>query len=113
MHEDARALAIIPLELRTALLVALLLLMLFVIRYSKSDSFQTTPTDLLVIALAGGIGVLYERQLVDVALVPVIVGIVMLFYAAELVMKQMRNCWNCFTVGMVGVLAVLSLRLIV
>jgi len=113
MHNDARALEIIPLELRAGLLAALLLLMLFAVRYTKNDSFQTTPTDLLVIALAGGVGVLYERQIVDVALIPVMVGIVILFYAAELVMRQMRNCWNCFTVGMVAVLALLSVRLIV
>jgi hypothetical protein len=87
--------------------------MLFAIRYTKNDSFQTTPTDLLVIAVAGGVGVLYERQIVDVALIPVMVGIVILFYAAELVMRQMRNCWNCFTVGMVAVLALLSVRLVV
>jgi UDP-GlcNAc:undecaprenyl-phosphate GlcNAc-1-phosphate transferase len=113
MHNDARTLEIMPLELRAGLLVALLFLMLFAIRYTKNDSFQTTPTDLLVIAVAGGVGVLYERQIVDVALIPVMVGIVILFYAAELVMRQMRNCWNCFTVGMVAVLALLSVRLVV
>ena len=113
MQNDARALEIIPLELRAGLLVALLFLMLFAVRYKKDDSFQTTPTDLLVIAVAGGVGVLYERQIVDVALIPVMVGIVILFYAAELVMRQMRNCWNCFTVGMVVVLALLSVRLVV
>ena len=113
IHNDARALEIIPIELRAGLLVALLLLMLFAVRYTKNDSFETTPTDLLVIALAGGVGVLYERQIVDVALIPVMVGIVILFYAAELVMRQMKSCWNCFTVGMVAVLALLSVRLIV
>ena len=95
------------------LMLTLLLLMLFAIRYTKNDSFQTTPTDLLVIAVAGGVGVLYERQVVDVALVPVMVGIVILFYAAELVMRQMKSSWNCFTVGMVAVLALLSVRLVV
>jgi len=41
------------------------------------------------------------------------VGIVILFYAAELVMKQMKSRWNCFTVGMMAVLTLLSARLIV
>lgn len=113
MHNDARTLEVIPLELRTGLLVALLLLMLFVIRYTKNDSFQTTPTDLLVIAVAGGVGVLYERHIVDVALIPVLVSIVILFYAAELVMRQMKSRWNCFTLAMVVVLVLLSVRLIV
>jgi hypothetical protein len=34
-----------------------------------------------------------------------------LFYAAELIMRHMRQTWNCFTLGMVGVLTLLSLRL--
>ena len=89
------------------------LLMLFVIRYTKNDSFQTTPTDLLVIAVAGGVGVLYERHIVDVALIPVLVSIVILFNAAELVMRQMKSRWNCFTLAMVAVLVLLSVRLIV
>ena len=113
MHEDARTLELIPLDLRTVLLAALLLLMVFAIRYTKTDSFQTTPTDLLVIAVAVGVGVLYEQHIVDVALIPVLVGIMILFYAAELVLRHMKSSWNCFTVGMAAVLALLSVRLIV
>jgi UDP-GlcNAc:undecaprenyl-phosphate GlcNAc-1-phosphate transferase len=113
MHTDVRAVQILSLELRMALFFALLFMMFFAIRYSKNDSFQTTPTDLLVIAVAGGVGVLYERHIVDVDLVPVVIGIVVLFYAAELVMKQMEDRWNCFTLGMLAVLMLMSVRLVV
>jgi UDP-GlcNAc:undecaprenyl-phosphate/decaprenyl-phosphate GlcNAc-1-phosphate transferase len=113
MHNDAQALELIPIGLRTGLLAGLLILMLFAVRYTKSESFQATPTDLLVIAVAGGVGVLYQQHIVDIELIPVMVGIIILFYAAELVMRQMKTSWNCFTVGMVTALAFLSIRLIV
>jgi len=86
--------------------------MLFVIRSTKDQKFQTTPTDLLVISLAGGVGVLYQQGMVEAVLVPVVLTIVVLFYAAELVMRHMRQTWNCFTLGIVAVLTVMSLRLL-
>jgi hypothetical protein len=94
------------------LLVVLLTLMLLVIRSTKDQTFQTTPTDLLVIALAGGVGVMYQQGLIEATVVPVVLGMVVFFYAAELVMRHMRQTWNCFTLGMVGVLTLLSLRLL-
>ena len=113
MHNDVRIMEIVSPELRIGLLIVLSLLMLVVVRYSKSDSFQTTPTDLLVITIAGGGGILYQQGIVDVAIVPMMIGIVVLFYAAELVMKHMISCWNCFTIGMLAVLTLISLRLMV
>jgi len=94
------------------LLVVLMALMLFVIRSTKDQTFQTTPTDLLVIALAGGMGVLHQEGMMEAALVPVVLGIVVLFYAAELIMRHMQKTWNCFTLGVLAVLAVLSLNLL-
>ncbi len=94
------------------LLIVLLMLMLFVIRSTKDQAFQTTPTDLLVIALAGGTGLLYQQGMIEATLVPVVLGIVVLFYAAELVMRNMQQTWNCFTLGMVFVLSVLSFKLL-
>jgi UDP-GlcNAc:undecaprenyl-phosphate GlcNAc-1-phosphate transferase len=112
MHRDHAIMELLPATLRISLLVVLLVLMLLVIRSTKDLTFQTTPTDLLVIALAGGVGVLYQQGVIDASLVPVVLGIVVLFYAAELVMRRMRQTWNCFTLGMVGVLTLLSLRLL-
>jgi len=112
MHRDQAVMEMLPPALRIALLVVLLALMLLVIRSTKDQTFQTTPTDLLVIALAGGAGVLYQQRMIDVALVPVVLGIVVLFYAAELIMRHMRQTWNCFTLGMIVLLTLLSLRLL-
>ena len=111
-HMDARARQWVPDEFRVVLLAGLLGLMLFAIRYTRNESFRTTPTDLLVIAMAGGVGVLYERGMVDMALAPVMVGIVALFYAAEMVMRQMSSIWNCLTIGIAAVLGVLALGLL-
>ncbi len=112
MHRDTATVALLPPVVSIGLLVILLALMLFVIRSTKDQTFQTTPTDLLVIALAGGVGVLYQQGMIEATLVPVVLGIVVLFYAAELVMRNMQQTWNCFTLGMVAVLAVLSFGLL-
>jgi UDP-GlcNAc:undecaprenyl-phosphate GlcNAc-1-phosphate transferase len=112
MHRDQAVMDLLPPILRIGLLIILLSLMLLVIRSTKDQTFQTTPTDLLVIALAGGVGVLYQQGMIEVTLVPVVLGIVVCFYAAELVMRHMASTWNCFTLGMAGVLALLSLRLL-
>jgi len=112
IHRDPAFMTLLPPVLRISLLAVLLALMLVVIRSTKDQTFRTTPTDLLVIALAGGMGVLYQQGMIEVTLVPVVLGIVVLFYAAELVMRNMRQTWNCFTIGMAGVLALLSLRLL-
>jgi len=112
IHRDPAGIALLPPVVSIGLLIVLLALMLFVIRSTKDRTFQTTPTDLLVIALAGGVGVLHQQGIMEAALVPVVLGIVVLFYAAELTMRHMRQTWNCFTLGMVAVLAVLSFRLL-
>jgi hypothetical protein len=113
LHYDAQASAVVPPLLRTVLFILLIVLMLMAIRYVRSDSFKTTPTDILVIAMVGGVGVLYERSIVDAELAPMLVELVVLFYAAELFMRQMKNTWNCFTVGILAGLAILSARLLV
>jgi UDP-GlcNAc:undecaprenyl-phosphate GlcNAc-1-phosphate transferase len=112
MHGYHAIIDLLPPALRIGLLVVLLALMLFVIRSTKDQIFQTTPTDLLVISLAGGVGILYQQQMIEATLVPVVLSIVVFFYAAELVMRHMKATVNCFTLGLVAVLTLLSLRLL-
>jgi UDP-GlcNAc:undecaprenyl-phosphate GlcNAc-1-phosphate transferase len=112
LHHDAQAATVLPSDLRLALLVALILVMLVAVRYTRKEVFQTTPTDILVIALVGGVGVLYEHGIVDIELAPMVVELVLLFYAAELTMRQMKGAWNCLTIGVLGGLALLSARLV-
>lgn len=112
MHRDPAFTALVPSVVVIGLLVVLLALMLLVIRSTKDQTFQTTPTDLLVIALAGGVGMMYQQGMIEVTLVPAVLGIVVLFYAAELVMRNMQQTWNCFTLGIAATLTLLSLRLL-
>jgi hypothetical protein len=112
MHRDQIVMGLLPPVMRMGLLVVLLTFMFLVIRSTKDQTFQTTPTDLLVVALAGGVGVLYQQGMIEAVLVPVVLGIVVFFYAAELVMRHMRQTWNSFTLGIVAVLTLLSVRLI-
>ena len=86
--------------------------MYFSIRYTQDVTFRTTPTDLLVIAVAVGIGILYEEGMIDVSLAPMVVELILLFYCGEIGMRRMRGRWNCLTVGMLVVLAVLARGLI-
>jgi UDP-GlcNAc:undecaprenyl-phosphate GlcNAc-1-phosphate transferase len=113
INYNARAAELIPLDLRVGLFVVVAILMIFAVRYARREAFQTTPTDLLVIALAGAVGVMYEYQILDDKLVPLMVELVVLFYAGEMVMRQMKGVWNCFTVGMVAVLALISSELLI
>jgi len=112
INRDPVITALLPQAVNTGLLVILFVLMLFVIRSTKDQTFQTTPTDLLVIALTGGVGVLHQQGMMEATLVPMVLTIVVLFYAAELVMRHMRRTWNCFTLGIIAVLTVMSLRLL-
>ncbi|OYV72675.1 MAG: hypothetical protein B7Z74_05170 [Deltaproteobacteria bacterium 21-66-5] len=82
--------------------------MYFSIRYTHDTTFRTTPTDLLVIAVAIGIGILYEQGMIDASLAPMVVELVLLFYCGEIAMRRMRGRWNCLTVGMLAVLAALA-----
>jgi len=113
LHYDIHAASILPSALRLGLLAALIVAMLLAVRYSRKDVFQTTPTDILVIALIGGVGVLYEHGIVETELAPMVVELVLLFYAAELTMRQMQGAGNCFTLGVLGGLALLSARIFV
>lgn len=112
MQRDMAVAELLPSVVKSGLLFVLLVLMLFVIRSTKDQVFQTTPTDLLVVALAGGVGILHEQGMVQATFIPLVLGIVVLFYAAELIMRNMRKAWNCFTLGMIAVLALLSSSLI-
>ncbi len=82
--------------------------MYFSIRYTHDTTFRTTPTDLLVIAVAIGIGILYEQGMIDAGLAPMVVELVLLFYCGEIAMRRMRGRWNCLTIGILAVLAALA-----
>jgi len=110
MHRDGPLTDLLPSYAYAILITALLLLMFIAIRSTKDPVFQTTPTDLLVVSLAGGVGVLYQQGMVEASLVPIVLGMVVLFYAGELVMRHMTAAWNCFTVGILGLLALLAVK---
>lgn len=112
VHRDPGGLSLLPASINIGLLIALLGLMLFAIRATKNHVFQTTPTDLLVIALAGGVGVLHRQGMIETMLVPMVLSMVVLFYAAELIMRNMQQTWNCLTLGVIAFLTVLSLGLL-
>lgn len=110
MHNDAPLQELLSPTVSFILLIVLLLLMFLVIRTTRDQRFQTTPTDLLVVALIGGAGLLYQQGLVRLELVPVILGIAVLFYASEMILRHMERTWNAFTIGTLAILTILSLK---
>ena len=109
IHTQPGLFELVSQDFRMVLLTILLMLMFFAVRHAKVESFQTTPTDVLVVAVAVGMGILYQQKMIHFDLIPVMVAIVVFFYAAELVMRQMSNRWNLFTTGMLTVLGLLSI----
>ena len=101
---------LMPEILNQVLLGSLVVLLLFAVRFSEKNTFQTTPTDILMIAMAGGVGLLSDQGLIDAKFAPMVLALVVLFYAAELLLKRMNSTWNCFTVGMLLTLAVIVVR---
>ncbi len=112
IHADEQVSFFLSHDLRIAVLILLVLLMLFALRYIKREIFSITPTDILVVFLAVGLGILYQQGLIVSEVVPVLSEIIVFFYAAEIIMKQMTSSWNCLTMGMLLMLASLSVRLI-
>ena len=112
IHTDENTAEVISSDLRIVVLVVLIILMLFSLRYIKRETFSATPTDILVVFLAAGLGLLYQQGLIVSEFVPVLTEIIIFFYAAEIIMKQMKTVWNPFMIGMLVLLATMTVRLI-
>jgi len=80
------------------------------IRISVKDTFQITPLDYLVIIMAVMVGIAPEIEHGSTSIIWIIVQIIILFYACELVIQNMRSRLNGFT-GAAGLaLALIAFR---
>jgi UDP-GlcNAc:undecaprenyl-phosphate/decaprenyl-phosphate GlcNAc-1-phosphate transferase len=80
------------------------------IRYSRGRLFEVTPLDYLVVLIVVALAILSEKGFVNLMLVRMGVELVILFYGAEVVIKQMKNRWNLFTFSVLAALAIAALR---
>lgn len=80
------------------------------IRMSERDRFRVTPLDYLVVLIAFALAMVPESSLQSVGLVEMALRAILLFYGAELAMRQMRSRWNAFTVSILASLGIVALR---
>ena len=85
------------------------LAMVVAVRMAEEDRFRVTPLDYLVVLIVLALA-LMPQSLVDSRLVGMALQAILLFYGAELAMRQMQSRWNLFTGAMLAALVVLAVR---
>ncbi|WJW75292.1 MraY family glycosyltransferase [Thiohalobacter sp. IOR34] len=80
------------------------------VRYAEQKKFQVTPLDYLVLIIIMIVGLISGGEIGNSRWVMLVVQLIILFYASEFVMQQMRNRWNAFTGSVLASLAVFALR---
>lgn len=83
---------------------------LIAIRMEKQNRFNVTPLDYLVVLIALALMLVPEKSLQDSALIVMAIHAIILFYGAELALRQMRSRWNFFTVAMLAALTLVAAR---
>ncbi len=85
------------------------LAMIVAVRMAGEDRFRVTPLDFLVVLIVLALALMPEH-LLDSGVVGVAVQAIMLFYGAELAMRQMKSRWNIFTGSMLVGLVIVAVR---
>ncbi len=80
------------------------------VRFSKSEFFQANPLDYLALIMVVILALLSSRGVVESAVISLVVKMVVLFYAAELVMKHMSSRWNMLTVSALMSFVIIGIR---
>lgn len=80
------------------------------IRVAEQDKFKLTPLDYLVVLIALALAMAPDASLQDASLIEMAIHAIMLFYGAELALRQMRSRWNVFTGSMLLSLGIVAMR---
>jgi len=80
------------------------------IRYAEEKKFQVTPLDYLVLVIILVAGLVSEEEVSNFKWAGLVVQLIILFYASEFAMQQMRHRWNAFTGSVLAALAIIALR---
>lgn len=80
------------------------------VRLVETERFHVTPLDYLVVLIALALAVVPEASLQGSGVVEMALRAVLLFYGAELVMRQMRARWNLFTGSVLVSIGVVAVR---
>lgn len=88
----------------------LIMALVVAVRIAESEQFRVTPLDYLVVLIVLALAVLPEETLQGSGLVEIALHSILMFYAAELAMRQMRSRWNYFTISILLSLGVVGFR---
>jgi UDP-GlcNAc:undecaprenyl-phosphate GlcNAc-1-phosphate transferase len=88
----------------------LLMALIAAIRHSAEDVFRVTPTDYLFILVVVGMGFLPHSDDSGNYLVPLVIKVAVLFYACELIMRNMQSRVNGMTLSALWALGVIAVR---
>lgn len=69
------------------------------VRFVEQERFRVTPLDYLVVLIALALALIPEASLKESGVVEMAFHAILLFYGAELAMRQMETRWNFFTLS--------------
>lgn len=97
-------------SLDTLLFAILFISLALVFRFSKNDSFQSTPMDYLIILIVLTIGILAENHLHNHAMTLLFLKGCVILYGCEVMITKMKCKWNILNVSILTALSILGLR---
>jgi len=77
---------------------------------SDEETFQVTPTDILIILLMIAVAFLPKAHIGDEAIVFLVIKLVIIFYAVEIMLRNITLRWNALTMASLWTLGVIGLR---
>ena len=80
------------------------------IRYSSDDVFRLTPMDYLVALGVLLVGAASGGHLAGSAIAPMLVKVIILFYAVEWLISRTSRRWNTLFLSVMGALLILGVR---
>ena len=80
------------------------------VRAAERERFRVSPLDYLVVLITLGLALVPETSLQTSGLVEMALHAILLFYGAELALRQMNHRWNAFTVSIMLSLVVVTAR---
>ena len=75
-----------------------------------ADTFQVTPTDILIIMLVVAVALLPKAQISDKTVVLLFIKFVVIFYAVEILIRKISFRWNVLTAVSIWALGIIGLR---
>jgi len=80
------------------------------LRFTDSDGFNATPMDYLVLLAVLALALSANNGIFDAGVTAMVLKGIILFYAGEMILKNMKSRWNVFTTSVLTSLLVIGVR---